>query len=155
MAWRDRTPWRGGGRRGRGGTQSGSWVWQPDDEPPKQERPKQKRVKKSAEYVVCSACQHWEYVHYGNEQCSKCGGAYLRDGALPGGDAEQRAAAPGAGAVPMPPQLLLELEKWAVHYPALRHVARDAAAPPPPRVPEYSEGELDRLAALEQTALAK
>ncbi|CAK0886397.1 unnamed protein product, partial [Prorocentrum cordatum] len=31
----------------------------------------------------------------------------------------------------------------------------DAAAPPPPRVPEYTDGDLDRLAALEQTALAK
>eukprot|EP00959_Pyramimonas_sp_CCMP1952_P090557 1895695-Pyramimonas_sp.AAC.1 len=85
----------------------------------------------------------------------------MRGGAYLGGDdaddegGEQRESAQGAGAAPMPPHLLRELEKWSVHYPALASVAKGAAAPPPPRVPEYTDGDWDRLAALEQTALAK
>ncbi|CAK0836403.1 unnamed protein product, partial [Prorocentrum cordatum] len=103
--------------------------------------------------AMCSVCQHWEYVRYGSECCHKCGGAYL------GGDyldecGEPRESAQ-AGAAPVPPHLLRELEKWAVHYPALAAIAKDAAAPPPPRVPVYTDCDLDRMAALEQTALAK
>ncbi|CAK0873789.1 unnamed protein product [Prorocentrum cordatum] len=55
----------------------------------------------------------------------------------------------------MPPHLVQELQKWSVHYPALAGVARDAAPPPVPEVHEHSESELDRLAAAEQTVLAK
>ncbi|CAK0895480.1 unnamed protein product, partial [Prorocentrum cordatum] len=152
MSWRNRAPWRGGRRR-QPGAQSGTWAWQPDDEGPPSK--KKRGGKKGAEYAVCSVCQHWEYVHYGNESCGKCGGAYLGGDDADNEGAEQRESAQGAGAAPMPPHLLREMEMWSVHYPALASVAKDAAAPPPPRVPEYTDGDLDRLAALEQTALAK
>eukprot|EP00959_Pyramimonas_sp_CCMP1952_P018256 386895-Pyramimonas_sp.AAC.1 len=56
----------------------------------------------------------------------------------------------GAAAVPMPPQLLRELEKWSVHYPALIGVAREAAPPPVPEVRVFSDSELDELTAIAQ-----
>eukprot|EP00959_Pyramimonas_sp_CCMP1952_P098847 2066782-Pyramimonas_sp.AAC.1 len=150
MSWRNRAPWRSGRRR-QPGVQSGAWVWRPDDDSPPSK--KKRGGKKGDEQAMCSVCQHWEYVRYGSECCHKCGGAYL------GGDyldecGEPRESAQ-AGAAPVPPHLLRELEKWAVHYPALAAIAKDAAAPPPPRVPVYTDCDLDRMAALEQTALAK
>ena len=57
--------------------------------------------------------------------------------------------------VPMPPHLIKELEDWSAHYPALAGVAKQAAAPPPPEVQDYSEADLDRMATAEQTSLAK
>eukprot|EP00959_Pyramimonas_sp_CCMP1952_P070873 1480266-Pyramimonas_sp.AAC.1 len=63
--------------------------------------------------------------------------------------------APGAAAVPMPPQLLRELEKWSVHYPALVGAAREAAPPPAPDARELPDSELNKLAAIAQTELAK
>eukprot|EP00959_Pyramimonas_sp_CCMP1952_P296673 6206469-Pyramimonas_sp.AAC.1 len=56
MAWRRNAPWWRGRRDGRGGRYS------------------------NGHYSVCSKCSHWEYDHFGNTECSKCGGACVDDG---------------------------------------------------------------------------
>ncbi|CAK0796644.1 unnamed protein product, partial [Prorocentrum cordatum] len=127
MAWRRSAPWRVADGEGKG-----SWVWQPEGAGGPQSGPRGKKKVKSKDNSTLVMV-----------------------------------TAPAVCAVVNTLMVLvlvmairlimavLELERWAVHYPALAGVARDAAPPAPPEIRLFTAGELDQMAALEQTRLAR